>query len=68
MRRTHRNVEDSPGIEESSTWAIDKQLKAKDLPASVLKFCVGFPVYRTKDITNGKWQLASDGRKNPMYM
>ena len=46
-----------------SSWALDKQLEAKDLPAQVVKFCAGFPTYLLKDITKENWQIEQDGRE-----
>ena len=65
----HHQVEDSSSRQESSL-ALDKQLEAKDLPASVVTYCAGFPVYRTKDISKEKVQIKQNGRKtdNHMYM
>ncbi len=37
----------------STKWTLDKQLEAKDLHPTVVKFCAGLSVYRLKKI-NGK--------------
>ena len=63
----HHQVEDSPGRLESSL-ALDKQLEAKDLPASVVTYCAGLPVYRTKDITEEKIHIEQNGRKTNNHM
>ena len=58
----HRHNKNSPDRMESS-WALDKQLEAKDLPGPVVKFCAGLPTYLLKEITKENWQIEQGGRE-----
>ena len=54
-----------PGMLLSSTeWAIDKQLEAKDLHPTVVKFCAGLSVYRLKKITKDNIEIEQEERSS----
>ena len=51
------------GILVSSTkWTIDKQLEAKDIHLTVVKFCTGLSVYRLKEIAKDNIDIEPEER------
>ena len=48
----------------STEWTLDKQLEAKDLHPTVVKFCAGLSVYRLKKITKDNIEIEQEERSS----
>ncbi len=60
VRRIQARIQKAGIMVSSTEWTIDKQLEAKDLHPTVVKFCAGFSVYRLKEVTKDSWKIEEE--------
>ena len=60
VRRTNALKRKQSMLVTSTQWTLRKQLKMKDLPRSVVKFCFGLPTYSLKEIKQDDWKVEQE--------